>query len=115
MCQKCERIYTTAEKIDYEKTWTVEYAEKTAKRPQKAPFVREKLLISIHSTIGHRDRPLNDALGLTDTIIGKLGHRGAVIDGNVTSTAIATLTLDTLKRFDNTAATVYQAYHADVL
>ena len=115
-CLNCGRIVTTSESIDYEKSWTVVTpAAGNPKKQPKQPFLRDKLLISIHKSLGHRPEPLRDALGLAHTIIGKLDTSGAVQDGELTTTAIATLTLDTLKRFDKVAATMYQAYHADVL
>lgn len=107
-CLNCNRIVTTVEQIDYEKTWTVAYLNES-----EQPFLRDKLLISLYQSCRHRPTALPDALGLTDTVISRL--RLAVTDGSVTPTAIATICSETLRRFDKTAATVYKAYHADVL
>ena len=78
-----------------------------------APFLRDKLFISLYKAVGHRPDAAHDAIGLTATVISKLNK--AVQNGSVTTTAIATLSLETLHRFDKAAATFYQAYHADVL
>jgi transcriptional repressor NrdR len=109
-CISCGRVFSTSEVVDYEKSWVVQYS--SAKRP--SGFVRDKLLMSVHASLGHRPTALPDALGLTKTIIGNLGkmvdHKGVL-----ESVAIVSTTLDVLKRFDKVAATVYQAYHSDVI
>ena len=114
-CTACGRIFSTSEQVDYEKSWVVQYWDAKAKKTsQPQPFVRDKLLMSVHASLGHRPTALSDALGLTKTIIGTLGKM-VDQDGVLQSVAIATITVDTLQRFDNVAATMYQAYHSDVL
>jgi transcriptional repressor NrdR len=107
-CCKCHKIFTTIEQVDYEKAWIVFYPA-----DRQAPFIRDKLLISLHKSLQHRPTALSDAQGLTATIIGtlQLQHQTSI----VTATVIATLCLGTLQRFDRAAATMYQVYHADVL
>lgn len=73
------------------------------------PFIREKLLISINSSLGHRKDHVSEAVALTDTIISKLQdkHKNSLISrrGIIETTEIV------LKNFDNTAAVHYGAYH----
>jgi transcriptional regulator NrdR family protein len=101
-------VFTTIEQVSYEKSWVVQYISS----PDQA-FMRDKLLISVNASLQHRPTALPDALELTATIIGKLGS--VTQHGELTSTAIATMTFETLQRFDKVAATVYQAFHQDVL
>jgi transcriptional regulator NrdR family protein len=107
-CTSCRRIVTTIEQIDFQKTWLVVYTDRT-----ESPFLRDKLLLSLHKSCQHRPSALPDAADLTATVIGRL--RIAAVDGTLTATAIATVCHETLRRFDKAAATMYQAYHADVL
>ncbi|HEX8226263.1 MAG TPA: hypothetical protein VF572_00165 [Candidatus Saccharimonadales bacterium] len=107
-CLACSRTVTTIEQIDYERTWTVESPDIPGR-----PFLRDTLLISLHKCLAHRPSALSDASALTDTIMGRLG--GITQDGHLTTTAIATLSHEALQRFDPAAATMYCAYHADVL
>jgi transcriptional regulator NrdR family protein len=75
--------------------------------------MQDKLLISLYKTCQHRPSALPDALGLTATVMG--GLQKIMQHGSVTSTAIATMAHGTLQRFDKAAATMYRAYHEDVL
>lgn len=76
-----------------------------------APFIREKLLISINSSLGHRKNHVSEAVALTDTVISKLQnkYKNSLIDRAV----IIDTTQKVLKNFDNTAAMHYSAYHKD--
>jgi transcriptional regulator NrdR family protein len=141
-CDSCKRVFTTNETIDYEKCWTVAYPgePKVYRKPpplqtvenykpidpfstqEGRSFKREKLYISIFNSLQHRADPIEDAIGITDTVINKLTWAGITSDGTdhegyvaLTTTAIATATHDALKRFDKAAATMYRAYHTDVL
>jgi len=74
------------------------------------PFNRDQLLISIYESCKHRQDALNDALALTQTIVGdiikSLGATGAIEKDTV-----GAITHAVLERFDPVAATVYAAYH----
>ncbi len=114
-CTVCEQVFSTSEQVDYEKSWVVQYGDaKTSKASKPRPFIRDKLLMSVHASLGHRPTALSDALGLTQTIVGTLGK---LVDqeGGLYSAAIATISVDTLQRFDKVAATMYRAYHSDAL
>ena len=113
-CLSCGRIFTTAEQVDYEKTWVVlSLGAPKAPRPPKRPFVRDKLYISLYKSLAHRPKATSDAAALTATIIGNL--QKITDDGSLTTTTIATLAHQALGHFDKAAATMYAAYHEDVV
>lgn len=107
-CLNCSSVFSTTEHIDYEKSWVVQYSDS-----KKLPFLRDLLYISIYKSLQHRQSSTLDAAGLTATIISSLQKYQA--NGCLPAAAIATITLDCLKRFDAAAATYYQAFHGDVL
>jgi transcriptional repressor NrdR len=107
-CKACDRMFSTEEHIDYEKTLVVKY-----KQRKPLPFLRDKLFTSIYRSCMHRPSALQDTIGLTDTIIAKLWQLAQ--NGQLDSTAIAQTAHLTLKRFDKAAAVSYQAFHADLL
>jgi transcriptional regulator NrdR family protein len=73
------------------------------------PFSRDKLLLSLHKSCGHRQTALDDATGLTDTVINKLRVHAA--EGTVSKRDIAQVVQVALNRFDKVASVSYQAYH----
>ncbi len=103
-CSQCNSIWTTTEATDYSQALTVQ-----RKSGKFEPFVREKLLISIYESCRHRPNALDDAHGLTATIIGKLLKH--VHNASVTREIIIANASDVLKRFDNAASVHYDAYH----
>lgn len=119
-CKNCSSVFTTTEQVDYEKSWVVQYhdglsvttAGNTRSR-QSQPFQRDKLFICIYKSLQHRQTADTDAIGLTATIMGQLQQIAQ--HGRLTATVIATLSQQALQRFDPLAATLYAAYHADVL
>lgn len=107
-CQGCLAVFSTAEHVDYEKSWVVQYIS-----GPDSPFLRDKLLISIYKACQHRQTAMQDAIGLTNTIIGKVSadiHNGRLAVNSLAGTAHRVLA-----RFDTPAAISYQAFHADVL
>jgi transcriptional repressor NrdR len=104
LCDNCKYIFTTIEKIDLERSMSVKTDSGTI-----IPFIREKLLISINSSLGHRKNHVSEAVALTDTVISKLQnqYKNSLID----RTVIIDTTQKVLKNFDNTAAIHYIAYH----
>ena len=107
-CISCDAVYSTTETADYEKTWVVQY-----RGGSLAPFVRDKLFISIYKSCQHRPSALEDAVGLTSTVIAAL--RKNIQDGGLDASQVAKAAHEVLGRFDQPAAISYQAYHADVL
>lgn len=74
-----------------------------------APFMSDKLVLSLHNSLGHRPTALSDAVGLTDTIISKLPAK--LQDGVINSQDIARVAQVALNRFDNAASIHYAAHH----
>ncbi len=73
------------------------------------PFARDRLLLDIYESCRHRKTAIPDAAGLTDLVVAevlRLKHGGVLERSQVVQTAHGMLS-----RFDQTAATVYAAYH----
>ena len=104
VCKNCNYIFTTIEKIDLERSTMVKFDNDTM-----APFVREKLLISISASLGHRANHMNEAIALTDTILAKLqtGYKTSLL----TRDNVVATTQEVLRSFDDVAAIYYSAYH----
>jgi hypothetical protein len=67
--------------------------------------------MSIYDSLKHRKSALNDATGLTDTVISQLYP--LMSDAVIEKTAITEVTGVILHRFDKAAATHYQAFHPE--
>jgi transcriptional regulator NrdR family protein len=74
------------------------------------PFSRDKLLLSLFVSCQHRKTALEDAAGLTETIIAKLGEHAK--DAVIGYRDIAQVAQVALNRFDKAASTHYQAFHS---
>ena len=103
-CQRCHTVFTTEERVHLPLSWRV-------KTPAGAlePFQRDKLFVSVYESLKHRNSALDDADGLTDTIIRKLidrKHSHAIERQRITEVVQVTLA-----RFDKAAAMYYQAHH----
>lgn len=103
-CVVCHSVFSTVEVADYAAVWSI-------KRPSGPlrPFNRDKLLLSVYNSLGHRSKGLEDASGLTDTIISKLSS--LAVNGILTSKQIAQTVQVALNRFDKAASVHYQANH----
>jgi transcriptional regulator NrdR family protein len=101
----CDTAFTTTEAIDYTKSLLV-------RRPSTkrlVPFERDRLLLSLYKSLGHRSTALSDAGGLCVTIIAKvtpLAKNNVIQTPQIIETALVALT-----RFDKLAAQHYQALH----
>lgn len=104
-CLACGATFTSSERIDLSGSITV----RDIKRLE--PFQRDKLFMSIFDSLKHRKTALNDATGLTDTVITQLySHmQDAVLDKHQ---IIHTVTA-VLQRFDKPASISYSAFHPD--
>lgn len=106
-CLRCNTTVTTTEVTDYSQALAVEPSNQ---RKHPEPFKRDKLFLSLYSSLGHRKTVLEDATALTATVIGKLiPHYD---DPFIERDEIIKATTDVLKRFDKVAVTHYKAYHA---
>jgi transcriptional repressor NrdR len=107
-CPKCGSIFTTREAIDLAKSLVVEDAF-----GKLTPFTREKLFLSIYKSCQHRQTALNDALALTETVIGQCGAN--ISDGFIHRHYIAAACQSVLQKFDKAAVVQYEAYHTSAL
>lgn len=103
-CWACQAIFTTEETAQYEAAWLVRYDQGALR-----PFLRDKLFLSLYKSCGHRKTALEDAMGLTDTVIKKLGHEAD--NGVLRRITIIQTVQVALNRFDKAASTSYAAFH----
>ncbi len=110
-CKTCVAQFTTLELPDYSTALAVEGV-----RGKIYPFSRDKLFMSLHRALGHRQDALASATGLTETVIGSLLRRKkAHPAGLLTMREIALAAHLALKRYDTLAAHTYKAYHQTAL
>lgn len=105
-CLRCGNIVSTLESPDY--TTSISFR---GPQGRLGPFLRDKLFMSLYTSLGHRKTALEDAGALTDTVLGALP--GVLQHGIIERTLLIKLVADTLGRFDTPAAVHYRAFHAD--
>ena len=103
-CNSCGNIFTTDEMPVFNQAWLIIETNRKIKS-----FSRDRLFLSLYESCKHRPRPVEDAAGLTDTVINKL--QPMVENGSVQKSHLKEIILICLNRFDKIAATHYQAYH----
>lgn len=103
-CLTCGAIFTTLEAVDLSASIRVVSARQTY-----APFLRDKLFLSITKSLGHRIDAAETASALTATCISKLLPQCS--DATVSHHSIKTIVYETLSNFDKVAAISYAAYH----
>jgi transcriptional repressor NrdR len=102
-CLRCGAIFTTTEAADLLRSWRIQ------KKSVLEPFSRDNLFVSIYDSLKHRKTALEDASGLTDTVINKcLEH---VANATLDRDDLVTVAAQTLKHFDKAAASHYTAFH----
>ena len=104
-CNNCGAIFTTEESALYSASWRVQDSKGRLK-----PFSRDKLLLSLYNSCGHRSTALNDASGLSDTVIKRL--LAQTDNGLLNKKTIAEVSLVVLNRFDKSASVHYLANHS---
>ncbi len=104
-CLQCASILTSHEAFDLSASIRVELDGKVL-----SPFQRDLLFLSVYESCKHRPRALAEASGLTQTIITELLKKH-LKDGQLTRNAIIQTSSEVLRRFDPSAAAIYQAYH----
>lgn len=104
-CTSCNAVFSTIEAVDYSAVWRV-------KRPsgELVPFNRDKLLLSITYSLEHRPKSLEDASGITNTVISKL--QSTFNNGTLTTKQIIQAVQVALNRFDKAGSVHYQANHS---
>lgn len=105
-CFTCVAQFTTIELPDYNTAIAVKLASSNLK-----PFSRDKLFLSLHKSLGHRENSLESATMLTESVIGSLLRHKDASGGVVAVTKIANAAYLTLKRYDPLSAHTYKAYH----
>lgn len=108
LCSHCRALFTTHEVLDLSTALMVTYTD-----DKLLPFLREKLLISIYKSCGHKNTALSDARALTTTVIQRALLK--VSSGSISSRSLALTCHSVLKDFDAAAAVQYEAYHANSL
>jgi transcriptional repressor NrdR len=103
-CEQCGNTFTTHEKIDLEAAIRVRTADHKLQ-----PLSRDHLFLSLYESCKHRPSALEDADGLTDTVISLMLQK--LPNGVIGRTDIVITATNVLQRFDKAAATMYQAYH----
>jgi transcriptional regulator NrdR family protein len=101
-------IFTSTEHVDFGASFAIRHKDQSLER-----FEYNTLFISIYESCKHRKHPVTDATELTQTILSKLlaGKSESVKIGEIKTSQIIETALETLKRFDAAAATIYAAYH----
>lgn len=102
-CEACDALFTTEESVN------MELSIRVKKKSGLEPFYRQKLYLSIHNAVSHRNKAYNDAEGLVDTVVSALIPCKS---GTINVSEIKEISLRVLKRFDKAAATYYQAHHS---
>lgn len=104
LCLNCGALFTSRESADYSGSLAVRDKDGALR-----PFLRDKLFLSLHSSLQHRKTALADATALTDTVVARLlrqSQHGVLEDKNILTTAYLVLL-----RFDKVAAVHYDAFH----
>lgn len=104
----CASIFTTHETAALEETFMVQGTNAN----DITPLSRDKLFLSINASCGHRKDNINDASGLTDTILNKIIR--TTKNGQIARHKIIEVVLEVLDNFDASASTMYRAYHPNV-
>lgn len=103
-CLNCKSLFTTTERIDLAKSLVL------VKTDQKLePFIKEKLLLSIFRSLGHRKSATSDAIAITDTVMAKLLKK--LTSPLITPDTVIKQTSLVLSNFDQAANVHYLAYH----
>lgn len=105
-CTVCASIITTEESARYDTSWLVESAHGTL-----TPFSRDRLLISLYKSLGHRDNASSDASALTETIINQLRATDEARQAVLPQATLQDVIVSCLARFDTLASSHYRAYH----
>lgn len=104
-CLSCGSTFTTTEAVDLSGSITVRHMK------HLQPFQRDKLFMSVYDSLKHRKTALDDATGLTDTIVSKLYP--LMSEAMLEKSVIIEVTAVVLQRFDPVSATHYKAFHPE--
>ncbi len=103
-CELCGAIFSTSEAAQLSGAFMIR-----AENGSLHSFSRDKLFLSIHESLKHREKPTEDASAITQNIIGRLNGFSAT--GEILRKELLTVVLEVLNNFDTTAANVYSGLH----
>lgn len=103
-CDSCGAVISTVETPDFATAIMV-----INPKGKHTPFSRDKLMLSLYGSLGHRQEALSDAGELASTVISRLLPK---VEGAALETKqITEVASEVLNRFDKAAGVHYQAYH----
>lgn len=135
LCKACGAVFTSIESIDLSQALIVQnsghndhsrnhsVAKIVSDPTGLVAFDRDRIFISLYKSLQHRTSAASDARGLADTIIAHIlrdiqnqnksadSKINQIAVSRISSRTIAETILNTLKRFDQAAATHYAAFH----
>lgn len=103
-CEVCGAIFSTIEVADLASGLRVKFSD-----GKLEPFERDKLFLSIVSSLGHRNDAVAASSALTATITAKVVKTAQ--NACVTRETICRTAAVTLDAFDSAGAVQYRAYH----
>ncbi|MGH7193029.1 MAG: hypothetical protein ACREJM_05765 [Candidatus Saccharimonadales bacterium] len=102
-CTECRAVFSTQETAQYALAWQVRHGGRLE------PFSKLRLLMSLHTSCGHRKSALGDAEALTETVVRKLS--AYLKNGSIDKEDITQVVQVALNRFDKAASVHYAAHH----
>lgn len=102
-CTHCTAVFTTLEQAELRSAIIVKSQEGLR------PLDRDALLITIYESCKHRQKALEEAASLTNTIIGDILAQTSS-NGTIEQIKLHDIIRTVLERFDPAAATIYTAY-----
>jgi transcriptional regulator NrdR family protein len=103
-CLSCKAIFTTREQVELEGALRVQQKDGSLE-----PFSRDKLLISVNDSLSHRKSALQDAIGLTDTVISNIYELQS--NGVLDLLTLIDKTQSILSKFDHASEVYYRAHY----
>lgn len=103
-CLECENIVTTREQIDLGEALRVQHSS-----GHLEPFQRDKLFVSVLSSLSHRKTAQSDATALTYTIIEHLLSSGS--NGVIEIKSIVNISLRVISSFDPASGVYYRSHY----
>ena len=97
-------VFTTQEATEISAVWMV-----SDHAGNLEPFERDRLFMSLHHSLQHRQAAVQDAGALTATIMQQLVP--IVVSGVISTDSVRLATQTVLDRFDSAASTHYRAFH----
>lgn len=103
-CTQCALVFTTLEQAELRSGIVIRSLEGLR------PLERDTLLLTVYESCKHRQKALEEASHLTNTIIGDI-LKQVDSDGTIEQEKLHIIVRQVLERFDPAAATIYTAYN----